>query len=677
MVVTSELKPSSIKYDEEQIIMEQDIGIDVDIYEMEIYHKKIQVIIGKESKKYLHRGVLWYSIYGIVKNRIKSRLGVIEILAKDFKVYDIKNKTPDFSLYVPIIFSFVNSAFIDKLSPENSEKETKNDDDIEDALTIVGVGTPVKGKLEDTVVIGEPHNLFTNMPYKKIELQEESEVTAKTIRKKYVEERHNNWLQRFMKNPNYEIEYNSGHGDCFFYVIVQAFNQIGKETTVKKLRELLSKEVTPEIYNENKKLYNEIKENQNNLMNKIKDTKIQLKDAKIFLENIAFELEKLDSKELKEKFIKTNKKAINNNTKIKEDSEANLKTLNDELKMDKETEDLIDAKIKTINTFEEYREYIKTAEYWADTWAISTFEWLLDVKFIILNSSKYPDSIHEILECGEKNKNIKGETFKPKYYIITTYNGEHYELVMYKKKGIFNYVEIPYDLRILIVNKCMERNAGLFNKIDDFRNFQSQIGIDPSKNGDIEIKENYEGLYDNSIVFMFYSKSSSTPKPGKGSGEKIPIDKIKEFIPLSKFNDWRRKLDDSWMDIDDPIVLDNKKWASVSHYLWGVQFKDKYPEKYISFSLNSGNKISKNYDLAKKENISQMSSANDELDEFMSKEYTVQRENALRAKFTKPEFKSILMATKQSTLLHFENKNPPKEDKLLMFIRKNIGVIEN
>jgi hypothetical protein len=57
----------------------------------------------------------------------------------------------------------------------------------------------------------------------------------------------------------------------------------------------------------------------------------------------------------------------------------------------------------------------------------------------------------------------------------------------------------------------------------------------------------------------------------------------------------------------------------------------------------------------------------------MIKEYTNQRENALRVKFTKPELKTILLATQNSTLLHFENKNSPKEDKLLMFIRNEFA----
>ena len=658
-MVHSLLKPSLI-YDEDQIIMEQDIGIDVDIYELEIYHKVIQVVIGRESKKYIHRGILSYSIYGIVKNIIKTRLGIIEIETKNFSIYDVKNKTPDFSQHIPLLFSFVNSIYIDKLKPELKEIEQldeifdidsskKNDDEESNDVAID------KGELD----------IFTKVPYREIKLQEESEITTKLIRKKYVEETTNNWIQKFMKNPNYAIEYNSGSGDCFFYVIIQAFNQIGMETTVNKLRSLLSNEATKDIYEENKKIYDEIKDNQKIITIRLKEEKENLKQSTIYLENIGIELKKLSSQELKEAFIKKNKVIINKNTKINETSKENIKNLNEELKTDKENEDLIDPYIKNINSFQEYKDYIKTSKYWADTWAISTLEWLLDIKFIILNSSKYPESLYEILECGENNKNIRG-TFKPKYYIITTYNGNHYELVMYKNKGIFEYIELPYDIKILIINKCMEKNSGLFNKIHEFREFQTRIGIDPNKNNNFEIKENYDGLYDNKIIFMFYSKSSSTPKPGKGTGEKIPTEQIKKYIQLSKYADWRRKLDDSWVDIDDPLIIDNKKWASISHYLWAIPLKSKFPEKYLIYSLNSGNKIARDYDLAKKNNLRNQ---DDIKEEFMVREYTNERENALRVKFSKPEFKSILLATQTSTLLHFENKNSPKEDKLLMFIR--------
>ena len=168
---------------------------------------------------------------------------------------------------------------------------------------------------------------------------------------------------------------------------------------------------------------------------------------------------------------------------------------------------------------------------------------------------------------------------------------------------------------------------------------------------------------------MFYNKSSSISKPGKGTGEKMPIDKQSEYVPLSKFTDWRRKMDDSWMDADDPFTVDNKNWASVSHYLWAVPFRDSFPEKYMVYSLNSGNKIAKSYDLAKKMNAKEAVDYKDKLDAFNVEAYTVQRETALRSKFSRGEMKLVLLATKYATLLHFENKKTPMVDKLLMFIR--------
>jgi len=668
-MVLSQLK-TSINYDEEQHIEEQDKGISADTFNLQCFHKSVQVVIGKANLKYSHRGLLYYSIYAIVKNKIRTRLGIIEVPAKKYKVFDVENKTPDFTLYEPIFFKFVDTQFINRLAPV--EIDTPNNDDpteemFEIAPTTTANTTNVK---EDTIIKADrATDIFTQVGNTLPLLQEESETVAKKIRKKYIEEPTHNWIQQFMKNPNYEIEFNSGRGDCFFYVIIQAFNQLGKETTVQKLRDLLSKEITKDVFEQNKKLYDDIVANQQQNLTKIKEQTELKKKADGILKTYTAELATLSSKEAQTNYVKKNKKILKEQMDIKENAVKIIDELKAEIENNKQVEDLIDTNIKRITTLEEYRDYIKTSNYWADTWAISTFEWLLNVKFIILNSANYPDSVHQIIECGEKNRNI-GTVFRPTHYIITTYNGEHYELVMYKNKAIFEYKEIPYDIRVLITNKCLEKNAGIFNSIEEFRDFQSRIGIDPSKNDSLEIKENYDGLYDNTVIFMFYGKSSSTPKPGKGSGESIPITRVKDFIPLSKFEDWRRKLDDTWMDTDTPIILDNKKWASVSHYMFAIPFKDIFPEKYMLYSLNSSNKIAKSHELAKKTSAKEATEYKDKLEPFMAKNYTIERENALRAKFVNPDLKNILIATKNATLLHFENKNAPKEDKLLMFLRK-------
>ena len=63
--------------------------------------------------------------------------------------------------------------------------------------------------------------------------------------------------------------------------------------------------------------------------------------------------------------------------------------------------------------------------------------------------------------------------------------------------------------------------------------------------------------------------------PGKGSGEKIePPEKRLSLRNLQRrVSNWRKKLDNSWMDEENPIKLDDYSWNSVEHYVQANKFK--------------------------------------------------------------------------------------------------------
>ena len=64
---------------------------------------------------------------------------------------------------------------------------------------------------------------------------------------------------------------------------------------------------------------------------------------------------------------------------------------------------------------------MKTCDYWADQWAISTLEVILNTKFIILSSDQYRKGNYDgVFQCGDfvHQEIEKKRYFKPKYYII-------------------------------------------------------------------------------------------------------------------------------------------------------------------------------------------------------------------------------------------------------------------
>ena len=189
-----------------------------------------------------------------------------------------------------------------------------------------------------------------------------------------------------------------------FVVIQDALNSIGKEISVQKMRERLSKDLTLEIFEHYKNFYNMFEKE----INEDNEKKAALKKIH-------------DGMRIRAAQIKTtNRNAYKKIVKDAKKIEETFKNLDKDKKIAEEY--LKEFKfMKNINSLEEMKEFMKTCDFWADTWAISTLEKIFNVKLIILSSENYNrKDLNNVLLCGQINdeREVDKQVFKPKYYIF-------------------------------------------------------------------------------------------------------------------------------------------------------------------------------------------------------------------------------------------------------------------
>jgi len=344
--------------------------------------------------------------------------------------------------------------------------------------------------------------------------------------------------------------------------------------------------------------------------------------------------------------------------------------------------------IKDVSTLEQFKAKVKTCEFWAETWAISTLERILNIKFVILSSESYKQKdMNNVMICNQSNDSIlesRGE-FRPEFYIIVEYTGSHYKLIGYKSKQIFSFKELPYGIKKLVTDKCLERNAGIFALIPEFIGFkETERGVVAVEQQDEELTDSkIKGLYDENIVFIFYDNSSSKFLPGRNTNAREiirPPELVKEFAVLSTIPDWRKKLDIAWTG--NPFTMDGHRWASVEHYYQASKFKQTHPEFYLSFSVESGTELSKDPEMAKSA-ASKTGKYKGELirpvevsidPEFYGKRDKKELFDAQFAKFSQNEdLKRLLIETKNAKLMHCKKCKEPELAEDLMIIRERFS----
>jgi len=192
-----------------------------------------------------------------------------------------------------------------------------------------------------------------------------------------------------------------------------------------------------------------------------------------------------------------------------------------------------------------------------------------------------------------------------------------------------------------------------------------------------------KGQYTDDILFCIYDNAPNA-LPGKGKYEKIPESKIDEFKTLETFKDWRSRLSNT---NHSTFVLDGHKWYSVYHYYIACQFKISNPDFYLTFSLDSGNPISRSISKAKEaSNMEKETKLRDESIKPDEDYFTGNRHNeelfyGMYANITQHEdLKRILLNTKNAKLMRFVKKDNVSKfviDGDLIYIRMLLGENES
>jgi predicted NAD-dependent protein-ADP-ribosyltransferase YbiA (DUF1768 family) len=722
MTTVSIINPE-VTYRESKTIDDEDIGYQSQVYELDLDHTAaidpenptekstqktaISVAIGKPKYIYTDKNIIFFPIYAVRRSEVRSQIGVFEVkstqLLNVFKSGELDSKR----LSPPLYYSFATSDYLAKLEADPKlfkEKPTTNnvttvekisilEKERDDDYLALNIGKTALSKAHTDAKDLLEKGAFEDVDgfAKKPPLDEESKEVADEQRKEYKESSRAFWIEKYMRNSNYRIHSVENNGDCLFAVIRDAFADIGKKTTVEKLRAILATEMTDDIFDGYRKVYLSFLDEIQTLKRDLAAVDKTIKEYKKRIKQIT-DKTTADGKALvvKSRELETEKKYI----------ERKLEETN-------QNKTLYTGNMDGIDTLEKMRDHIKKSAYWADTWAISTLERVLNVKLVIFSKQAFeqdegaPD-LDGVILCGEASKELQErQTFSPDYYIFASYSGDHYELISYKSRKIFQFNEMPYDVKILILNKCLSRLSGVYYMIQDFRNLKTRFGIDEDEGAPLNYAD-LEGtgeLFNPAIAFVFCSNSDPKMKPGEGNGEKITAAEKSKYAQLNtKYHSWRKKLDDDWDKTQ--IIIDGHKWTSVTHYMKGVQYKRTHPDVYMMFSLDSDpeSTLAKSVKTAKafkgvvkeagdtenpqaeedkkkpkKAAKKQVRVIAPDLD-FDEKRREEERSNALKSKFHNNEtMRLLLKATGDALLIHkCDSGEPAVPDLELMRVRSEI-----
>ena len=732
-MVQSKLAKGLLNYNETKTVSPIDKGHEATLYIIPILDDDYSIALGKAHDEHVKRhDIIYYPIYLLNQKNsgIEDRIGVFEIRSQDvFHVHDKDNDVNLRKLHGPLFFSFVNAAYLSKhnkgeslsATTLHSDDDDDDDDDAEvEAETIVKESNPddeaydeeqedqyaqdedddglynIEGDItvdrsssppndkttQNDEVVHTKESIFTKsspLPYNE-PLVTETREDAESICKSYKPKKNNYWLRKIMKNSHYKPIPVDGDGNCFFYCIVKAYESIGFNTTVPILREFLSQNMDQSHYTSYKTIYTTLRAVQGDLLNSQEEMKDKMNTLKK-------ENDKATTVESQQEIVRGGKKLRSLYDKNKMEIDSNQELLNEF------------GFMEMIHNLTDLRNFVKTKDYWIDSISFPIIEKILNTKILVV---KQGDSRTNIVHCTP----TLAQLVKPDHYILVEYSSNnHYDLIAYREKTIFGFLELPYSLKKTVIDTCIPKEeanrleADSIYKIEDFRDFYLELYKKTPEEQVQRLQQKYESqaveydaeLFDNNMAISYYINADKNSKVGKGIHDKF-MDNT-SYSRFAALNDkknalWRRRLDDEWSGCTDKNKTKDcngdelkahfymedsngkNEWATVKHYLLAIQYEKENPVLYKNLSIGSNHVMSKSWtavkDAMKKEKSLKFSEDFENLENF--------RKKALQAKFkSNPDLRSILMTTYPAKLVHIVGKGDKAKlipDITLMEVRK-------
>ena len=681
-MVRSKLNPD-INYREYKQLEQDDADYDATMYEVELLGKEVRIAIGRGKTD--KAGIIYYPVYLInTDDRVVKQIGVFELPADQASEFlDEDDDLNIDKLPHPLVYSFVTAGMLEADSrgkkavnvvaeeqeelQEEQEQEQPHEEERQEepvqAQEAVAKETVSKQVQEEEEV--QDDALRTKM--KALALPPQTKATAEAEHAEYKKQPGQPWIQTHMQNSHFGIKDNEGGGDCLFAVIRDAYRSRGRYVEVPELRRKLAAEATEDVFRRYKEQYTAT-------VDSIAATQAEMRTLVAANAKLKQRLERTTEAKEQEAIIAESRRNAAQFKRLKSEQSLSKELLQDFHFMQK------------VNTLEDFREMLKSCAFWADTWAISTLERILRIKLIILSSERFhAGEMGGVLQCGQLNDRVLEDqgTFEPEFYVMAEHTGSHYKLITYKDEALLTFQEIPYDIKVMVTEKCMERNAGPYYLIPQFRTFrEEELGLkevqdldqahaqDPRADRSLG-RESGQPLYDDATVFQFYSKSMDKPLPGTGSGETIERADIPKYAALAKETpQWRKMLSNLWEQPGDKalFVLDGHQWRTLEHYLQGSKFRKENPKHYLQFSLDSDSELSKSAAFKDKDKDKDVQPDAD----FGTREEK-EREDAQYAKYSQNSYLAdMLLNTRNAKLVQFRRGKPPVVCDELMRVRHRL-----